>query len=62
MKSLEAFELERLRQAKQHEMIRHEAFVHGFIAARDPKTAGATLLLCVEADAAYVTWRQSREL
>ena len=47
-------------QLKEREMIRREAFVQGFVAARDPKTALETLLVCSEADTAYAEWRAQR--
>lgn len=42
------------------EAIRREAFVQGFIAAKDPKTAGETLTLLPEADKEYAEWRKKR--
>ncbi len=42
------------------EAIRREAFVQGFIAARDPKTAQATLELLPLADAQYAIYRATR--
>lgn len=45
---------------KQLEATRREAFVQGFIAAREPKSASAALLLCAEADEAYINWRSHR--
>jgi hypothetical protein len=47
-------------QLLQHEAIRREAFVQGFIVAKDPKTASATLMLLPEADAAHAAWRATR--
>lgn len=43
-----------------HEAIRREAFVQGFVAARAPKTALETLLVCTDADVAYAEWRAQR--
>lgn len=40
---------------KQHQkdLLRHEAFVHGFVAARDPKNPRDTLLTLEEAERAW---------
>lgn len=39
----------------QKDLLRREAFVHGFVAARDPKTPRETLLVLEEADRAWTT-------
>ena len=49
-----------LGEDRLREAIRREAFVHGFIAANNPTSASATLMLLPEADAAYVAWRATR--
>lgn len=38
----------------QKNLIRREAFIHGFVAARDPKNPRDTLLVLEEAERAYV--------
>ena len=38
----------------QKDQLRHEGFVHGFVAARDPKTPHATLLVLEEAERAWL--------
>lgn len=43
------------------DFIRREAFVQGFVAARDPKTPGDTLLVLEEADRAYAVFMTHRE-
>jgi len=40
-------------EKKRHEAIRYEAFMQGFVAARDPRTAAATLIALVDAEKAY---------
>ena len=37
----------------QKDIFRREGFVHGFVAARDPKTPHATLLVLEEAERAW---------
>lgn len=39
----------------QKNLLRHEGFVHGFVAARDPKTHRDTLLVMEEAERAWET-------
>jgi hypothetical protein len=41
-------------------LVRREAFIQGFVAARDPKTPATTLAVLPEAEAAYAVWRASR--
>lgn len=38
----------------QKDLLRHEGFMHGFVAARDPKTPLATLLTLEEAERAWI--------
>lgn len=38
----------------QKDLLRHEGFVHGFVAAREPKTAHDTLLVLEEAERAWI--------
>lgn len=38
----------------KQDLLRHEGFVHGFVAARDPKTARDTLLILEEAERAWL--------
>lgn len=45
----------------QEDLIRREAFVHGFVAARDPKTPHDTLLMLEEAERAYILYAAERE-
>ena len=45
----------------QKDQLRHEGFVHGFVAARDPKTPGDTLLVLDEAEQAWVLHLAQRE-
>lgn len=45
----------------QKDLLRHEAFVHGFVAARDPKNPGATLLVLEEAEYAWKQHLAERE-
>jgi len=52
--------LAQIAEERSADAVRREAFVQGFIAAKDPKTAAGTLLLCAEADAAYIEWRKTR--
>ena len=47
-------------EQKLREQIRREAFVQGYVAARDPKTPAQTLLLLSDADEAYAAWRAGR--
>lgn len=37
----------------QKDLIRREAFIHGFVAARDPRNPRDTLLVLEEAERAY---------
>ena len=39
--------------ASREDNLRHEGFVHGFVAARDPKTPRDTLLVLEEAERAW---------
>jgi hypothetical protein len=39
----------------QKNQFRHEGFVHGFVAARDPKTHHETLRVLEEAELAWIT-------
>ena len=45
----------------QKDLIRREAFVQGFVAARDPKTPRDTLLVCQEADQAWIVHLAERK-
>lgn len=45
----------------QKDLIRREAFVHGFVAARDPKTPRDTLLVLEEAEHAWVIYVEHRK-
>ncbi len=45
----------------QKDLLRHEGFVHGFVAARDPKTPHATLLVLEEAERAWIMHVAQRE-
>ena len=45
----------------QKDLIRHEAFLHGFVAARDPKTPRDTLLILEEAERAWIVHLTERE-
>jgi hypothetical protein len=38
----------------QKDLLRHEGFMHGFVAARDPKNPRDTLLALEEAERAWV--------
>ena len=38
----------------QKNLLRHEGFVHGFVAARDPKNPRDTLLVLEEAERAWI--------
>lgn len=40
--------------AHQKDLLRHEGFVHGFVAARDPKNSRDTLLTLEEAERAWI--------
>ncbi len=44
------------------ELIRREAYVQGYIQARNPSNAYDTLKLLVEADNEYLEWRKIRDL
>lgn len=45
----------------QKNQFRHEGFVHGFVAARDPRTPGATLLVLDEAERAWIAHLAQQE-
>ena len=45
----------------QKNLLRHEAFIHGFVAARDPKYPGDTLRVLEEAEAAWLAHLTIRE-
>ena len=45
----------------QKDLLRHEGFVHGFVAARDPKTPRDTLLTLEEAERAWVIYVEHRK-
>lgn len=47
--------------AYQKDLLRHEGFVHGFVAARDPKTPRDTLLILEEAERAWLTHVELRK-
>ncbi len=47
--------------AHQKDQIRHEAFVHGFVAARDPKKPRDTLLALEEAERAWDIYLEQRK-
>ena len=38
------------------DLLRHEAFLHGFVAARDPKDPRDTLLVLEEAERAWAVY------
>jgi hypothetical protein len=42
--------------AHQNDLLRHEGFVHGFVAARDPQTPRDTLLTLEEAERAWLVF------
>lgn len=42
--------------------IRHEAFVQGFVAARDPKKPHDTLRACEEADRAFAIYLACKKM
>jgi hypothetical protein len=44
----------------QKNLIRHEAFVQGFVAARAPKKPGDVLLACEEAERAWAIYLEQR--
>lgn len=45
----------------QKDLLRHEGFVHGFVAARDPKTPKDTLLVLEEAERAWTVFVATRK-
>lgn len=45
----------------QKDLIRHEAFLHGFVAARDPKNPRDTLLALEEAERAWIVHLAERK-
>jgi len=45
----------------QKDLLRREGFVHGFVAARDPKTPQATLLVVEEAESAWLIFLAERK-
>lgn len=45
----------------QNDLLRHESFVHGFVAARDPKNPHDTLLVLEEAERAWILHCAERE-
>lgn len=49
--------IEAVKAIRAIEAVRREAFVQGFVAARDPKSAMETLSMLSKADEAYAIWR-----
>lgn len=47
--------------ATREDNLRHEGFVHGFVAARDPKTPRDTLLVLEEAERAWAVHVEHQE-
>lgn len=47
--------------AHQKDLLRHEDFIHGFVAARDPKTPRDTLLVLEEAERAWLIHVEQRK-
>jgi len=45
----------------QKDILRHEGFVHGFVAARDPKTPRDTLLVLEEAEREWAIYVEHRK-
>jgi len=45
----------------QKDLLRHEGFVHGFVAARDPHSPGDILRMCEEAEVAWKEFLAQRE-
>jgi len=45
----------------QKDLLRHDGFVHGFVAARDPKTPRDTLLVLEEAERTWAIHLAQRE-
>ena len=45
----------------QKDLLRHEGFVHGFVAARDPKSPHDTLLVLEEAERAWTVHVEQRK-
>jgi hypothetical protein len=48
------------RFARLLDMTRREAFVQGFVAAKDPKSAHDTLVILPDAERAYEEWKRTR--
>ena len=46
---------------RKMDLFRHEGFVHGFVAARDPKTPRDTLLVLEEAERAWLVHIEHRK-
>ena len=46
---------------RQKDLIRHEAFLHGFVAARDPKNPRDTLLALEDAERAWIIYLAERK-
>jgi hypothetical protein len=47
--------------ARRLEAVRREAFVQGYMAAKSPATAKATMILMPTAEQAYEDWRAIRD-
>jgi hypothetical protein len=45
----------------QKDLLRHEGFLHGFVAARDPKTPRDTLFTLEEAERAWLIHVEQRK-
>ena len=45
----------------QKDLLRHEGFLHGFVAARNPKSARDTLLVLEEAERAWIIYVEQRK-
>lgn len=47
--------------AYQKDLLRHEGFMHGFVAAREPKKPRDTLLALEEAERAWLIYVEQRK-